>query len=154
MIVHHNKPLHFKTFKIRLTYRLTCVGEHEFYTGTIRYLISENEQYSGIFCYFVLNSFILFSVILKKDISLSFFITFLDSSISNLSSEIYFTEQYSGIFCYFVSGGLEHYYYLEVNDDLEIQELWNNDFTGISKSPFHVAVPLFYYSILFLYHVA
>lgn len=67
------------------TGKLTNIGEHEFYTGTIRYLISENEQYPGIFCYFV-------------------------------------------------SGGLEHYYYLEVNDNLEIEELWNKDFTGISKT--------------------
>ena len=78
----HGTCLQIYTFD---TGELINMGEHEFYTGTIRYLISENKQYSGIFCYFV-------------------------------------------------SGGLEHYYYLEVNDNLEIQELWNNDFTGISKT--------------------
>lgn len=67
------------------TGELINIGEHEFYTGTIRYLLSEDEQYPGIFCYFV-------------------------------------------------GGGLEHYYYLEFNDNLEIKELWNKDFTDISKS--------------------
>ncbi|MCM1244018.1 MAG: hypothetical protein NC293_00055 [Roseburia sp.] len=67
------------------TGELIDIGEHEFYTGTIRYLISEDEQYPGIFCYFV-------------------------------------------------GGGFEHYCYLEYNDNLEIKELWNKDFTGVSKS--------------------
>ena len=67
------------------TGELVKIGEKEFYTGTIRYLISEDEQYPGIFCFFV-------------------------------------------------SGGLEHYYYLEINDDLKIEELWNYDYSGASKA--------------------
>lgn len=60
-------------------------GEYEFYTGTIRFLLSKNKQYPGIFCYYV-------------------------------------------------GGGLEHYCYLSFNNDiLKVEELWNEDFTGISK---------------------
>jgi len=60
-------------------------GEYEFYTGTIRYLFSENKQYPGIFCFSV-------------------------------------------------GGGLEHYCYLSFNNGvLKVEELWNEDFTGISK---------------------
>lgn len=58
-------------------------GRHEFSTGTIRYLISEKEQY--------------------------------------------------WYFCYYVGGGFEHYCYLSFDGELKIENLWNKDFTGISK---------------------
>jgi hypothetical protein len=41
---------------------------------------------------------------------------------------------YPGIFSYFVSGGLEHYGYITIKDDeLMYEELWNEDYSGVSK---------------------
>lgn len=41
---------------------------------------------------------------------------------------------YPGIFSYFVSGGLEHYEYITIKDDeLMYEELWNEDYSGVSK---------------------
>ena len=41
---------------------------------------------------------------------------------------------YPGIFCFWVGGGYEHYGYIYIeNNHVIFQELWNEDFTGISK---------------------
>ncbi len=43
-------------------------------------------------------------------------------------------KKYPGIFFFYVSGGLNHYGYLDIKDGkLHIQELWNEDYSGISK---------------------
>ncbi|MBD9201590.1 MAG: hypothetical protein EGQ18_00350 [Eubacterium ventriosum] len=41
---------------------------------------------------------------------------------------------YPGIFYFYVSGGLNHYGYINIQDkELNIQELWNEDYSGIYK---------------------
>ena len=41
---------------------------------------------------------------------------------------------YPGIFYFYVSGGLNHYGYMNIREKkLNIQELWNEDYSGISK---------------------
>ena len=41
---------------------------------------------------------------------------------------------YPGIFYFYVSGGLNHYGYIDIQDkELNIQELWNEDYSGIYK---------------------
>ena len=41
---------------------------------------------------------------------------------------------YPGIFYFYVSGGLYHYGYINIQDkELNIQELWNVDYSGIYK---------------------
>ena len=41
---------------------------------------------------------------------------------------------YPGIFYFYVSGGLNHYEYINIQDkELNIQELWNEDYSGIYK---------------------
>ena len=43
-------------------------------------------------------------------------------------------SSYPGIFCYFEGGGLDHYGYITIKDNkLVYEELWNEDYSGISK---------------------
>ena len=55
---------------------------------------------------------------------------------STATTRFYVSEvnDYQGIFCFYVSGGLNHYGYIEAqNKKLKIEELWNEDYSGISK---------------------
>lgn len=52
------------------------------------------------------------------------------------TTRLFFTDNpsYPGIFFYFASGGLDHYGYLTIKDNkLMYEELWNEDYSGISK---------------------
>ncbi len=43
-------------------------------------------------------------------------------------------KNYPGIFYFYVSAGLNHYGYINIQDkELNVQELWNEDYSGISK---------------------
>lgn len=43
-------------------------------------------------------------------------------------------KDYQGIFCFYVSGGLNHYGYINVEENrLKVEELWNEDYSGISE---------------------
>lgn len=43
-------------------------------------------------------------------------------------------SSYPGIFYFYVSGGLNHYGYMNIEDGkLKYEELWNEDYSGISK---------------------
>jgi len=52
------------------------------------------------------------------------------------TTRLFFTDNssYSGMFFYFASGGLDHYGYITIKDNkLMYEELWNEDYSGISK---------------------
>jgi len=52
------------------------------------------------------------------------------------TTRLFFTDNpsYPGIFFYFAGGGLDHYGYLTIKDNkLMYKELWNEDYSGISK---------------------
>lgn len=52
------------------------------------------------------------------------------------TTRLFFTDNpsYPGIFFYFAGGGLDHYGYLTIKDNkLMYEELWNEDYSGISK---------------------
>jgi hypothetical protein len=43
-------------------------------------------------------------------------------------------SSYPGIFYFYVSGGLNHYWYMTIKDNrLVDEELWNEDYSGITK---------------------
>lgn len=52
------------------------------------------------------------------------------------TTRLFFTDNssYPGMFFYFVGGGLDHYGYITIKDNkLMYEELWNEDYSGISK---------------------
>ena len=52
------------------------------------------------------------------------------------TTRLFFSDNssYPGIFFYFVDGGLDHYGYITIKENkLVYEELWNEDYSGISK---------------------
>ena len=52
------------------------------------------------------------------------------------TTKLFFSKNplYPGMFCFFVGGGLEHYGYVTIKDnELIVEELWNEDYSGISS---------------------